>query len=230
MTEKEIDDILDRASRPSDLDPALLERAKQTVVSNLRPLRPLPPPGLFIAAFLIVFGVILAAGASITAMNGWRALAATDRIAIFAALVAMASLGAIACSREMRPAGGRRVTGMVFVIAVAGLLAIFALILRDYSMQKFVRQGVPCLVVGLAFALPAALIGTVLLRRGYILNRLAAGLAVGTLAGLSGIGVLELHCANLKASHVMSWHVGVVLISALLAGGLLAIWRGANRA
>jgi len=44
----------------------------------------------------------------------------------------------------------------------------------------------------------------------------AAGLAAGTVAGLAGLGMLELHCPNLKAVHVLVWHVAVVAVS----GGL----------
>jgi len=43
-----------------------------------------------------------------------------------------------------------------------------------------------------------------------------AGLAAGTLSGLTGLAMLELHCSNLKAIHVMFWHVAVVVASGLL--------------
>ena len=46
-------------------------------------------------------------------------------------------------------------------------------------------------------------------------------LVVGTLAGLAGVTMLELHCANLEAPHVMLWHTAVMPISAA-AGALLA--------
>ena len=37
----------------------------------------------------------------------------------------------------------------------------------------------------------------------------------GAFGGLSGVAVLELHCANLEAPHILLWHVGVVPASAL---------------
>jgi len=43
-----------------------------------------------------------------------------------------------------------------------------------------------------------------------------AGLAAGTLSGLTGLTMLELHCPNLKAIHVMVWHVAVVIVSGIL--------------
>ena len=49
-----------------------------------------------------------------------------------------------------------------------------------------------------------------------------------TLSGLTGLGMLELHCPNLKAIHVMVWHVAVVVVSAGLGfamGWIADTWR-----
>jgi hypothetical protein len=43
-----------------------------------------------------------------------------------------------------------------------------------------------------------------------------AGLAVGVLSGLTGLGMLELDCPNPKAIHVLTWHVAVLVSSGLL--------------
>lgn len=43
-----------------------------------------------------------------------------------------------------------------------------------------------------------------------------AGTAAGALAGLTGLAMLELHCQNLKAIHVIVWHVAVVVTSGAL--------------
>ncbi|HWB97785.1 MAG TPA: NrsF family protein, partial [Bryobacteraceae bacterium] len=48
------------------------------------------------------------------------------------------------------------------------------------------------------------------------------GVAAGAFAGLAGIGMLELHCPNLAAMHVMVWHVAVLVVSGILGG--LAGW------
>jgi hypothetical protein len=73
-------------------------------------------------------------------------------------------------------------------------------------------------------AIPAALASWLLLRRGFAVNSVAAGLVAGTLAGLAGVTMLELHCANLQAPHVMLWHTAVMPVSAA-AGALLAWLR-----
>jgi hypothetical protein len=44
----------------------------------------------------------------------------------------------------------------------------------------------------------------------------------GTLAGLAGVTMLELHCPNFEALHVMLWHTAVVPASG--AAGALLGW------
>jgi hypothetical protein len=53
-------------------------------------------------------------------------------------------------------------------------------------------------------------------------------MAAGTLAGL---GMLELHCANLEAPEVMVWNTAVVIVSGLVGGmiGWVARLREAGR-
>ncbi|HEY1493964.1 MAG TPA: NrsF family protein, partial [Candidatus Solibacter sp.] len=53
-------------------------------------------------------------------------------------------------------------------------------------------------------------------------NSVAAGFAKGTLAGLAGVTMLELHCTNFEAPHVMVWHIAVLPVSAAI--GTLAAW------
>ena len=91
--------------------------------------------------------------------------------------------------------------------------------------ERFVSQGMTCLIAGLLFALPASLAWW-LLSRGFAVNSVAAGLAKGTLAGLAGVTMLELHCPNFEAPHVMVWHIAVLPVSAAI--GMLAAWAGSG--
>jgi hypothetical protein len=51
-------------------------------------------------------------------------------------------------------------------------------------------------------------------------------LACGTLAGLAGVIMLELHCAKLLAPHLVVWHTAVLLVSAATAFALTgAVFR-----
>jgi hypothetical protein len=217
MTDRDIDEILNRATSGGQ---APTERPKAQIVASLRPVRPIAPPWVWVTGFLLVFAVVAVAGAARLGLYGVAALGPVPFAIIFAVVVAAVCIAAIATVREMIPASGRRMAGAALLAAIAGLLAIFALLFHDYGMQKFVPQGVACLTAGLSFAIPAALVVCLFLRRGFVMSLTATGLAAGTLAGLAGIGVLELHCPILKAPHVMVWHVGVVVLSAAVGWGI----------
>ena len=99
------------------------------------------------------------------------------------------------------------------------MIVVFSDSFHDFDMSRFVPQGIACLEVGLLIAIPAALCGWLVLRRGFAVDAVSAGLAAGTLAGLAGVITLELHCPNFRAMHVMVWHTLVIPVSA--AGGAL---------
>jgi hypothetical protein len=75
-------------------------------------------------------------------------------------------------------------------------------------------------------AIPAALLSLWVLRRGFAVNFVSAGMVAGTLGGLAGVTLLELHCPNFQAAHILVWHTAVVVVS----GGLGALAGVALRA
>jgi len=228
MTSKDVDDLLTRSVVPDDVDAAAVERAKQAILGSLTPVRPMAPAWVFTVAFVILFAVVAIAGGTMLGMYGLHALSGTERAIIFSVVIAGAAFAGLAGAREMSPAGGRRIGGWVFAGGGIALLAAFALLFHDYNMASFVKQGVSCLRAGLLFAVAGAVIMSLVFVRGYVLNPRGAGLAAGTLAGLAGIGTLELHCPNLNAMHVMVWHLGVVVLSGfagLLIGSIFGKLR-----
>jgi hypothetical protein len=222
MQPEEIDRILAQAagrSVPHSLNPAVIERAKAVLPERLAPVRPLAPAWMFTSVLFAAFAAVSVICALLLGLRGLHALNGIQLTVIFPVLVAGAGIAAVASAREMRPAGGKRIGRFALAVSTLALLGAFALLLRDYDTQKFVSEGVPCLVAGLACAIPAAIVIWLFLRRGFVLDLPAAGLAAGTLAGLAGIAMLEMHCAILKAPHVMFWHVAVVPVCGV--GGLL---------
>jgi hypothetical protein len=94
-------------------------------------------------------------------------------------------------------------------------VVVFAILFHDYRMGRFFSEGIACLGAGLFQAAATGILLWLVLRRGLILNPVAAGVAAGTLAGLAGFGMLELHCPILKAMHLMVWHTAVIPLSGL---------------
>ncbi len=225
MTPQDMDRILAQAAErgaPKNIDPAAIGRAKASLPGSLAPVRPMGSALAFVSVLVAVFAAVAVCGAVAFGIHGFPVLSAIRRAVIFPVVFSGACVAAIASIREMRPAGGRRMGPLALAVATLTPLAAFAGLFRDYNFQNFVPEGVKCLLAGLVCAIPAAILIFLILRRGFILDYRAAGLATGTLAGLAGIGMLELHCPILKAPHILFWHVAVVWVSGL--GGWLAGW------
>jgi hypothetical protein len=196
MKPDEIDRILDQAGQrdvQDDAERAAVDRVQRALLSDLRPVRPMAPLWAFVGMFTALSAGVAIAVAAALGFYGVHALAVPQRALIFPALLAAAWLAAAACARAMRPAAGARLGSKALLIAAMGFPVLFALVLRGYSTYGFVEEGIPCLING----------------------RSTAGIAAGVLSGLTGLAMLELHCQNLKAIHVMFWHVAVVVVSGL---------------
>ena len=227
MKDSEIDNLLEtaRASREPDPgpDPETLNRIAASVQASLKPVRPLPSPWILAGGLLLVAGAVAVAGAARVGFFGIEQMAPWQRLLIFPALGILAVIAASELVSAMIPGSLRRISsGALLTVAIAALLVVFALSFRDYQTVHFISAGVTCLVVGTLHAIPAALLSWLVLRRGFAVKPVSAGLAAGALAGLAGLGVLELHCNNFQAAHVLVWHTAVVLVSA--TAGALAAW------
>jgi hypothetical protein len=155
------------------------------------------------------------------------------RMLIFPALGILALLSANTLVQQMIPGSRRRFSsGTILALGSVGLAGVFALVFRDYQTDQFISAGIPCLLTGLLFAIPAALFSWLLLRRGFAVHPVSAGCVAGTLAGLAGVGMLALHCPNFEAAHVLVWHTAVVPLSSALgaaAGWLLRRRSSSNK-
>ncbi|HXM45957.1 MAG TPA: NrsF family protein [Bryobacteraceae bacterium] len=230
MRDEEIDKILKQAAAqaPSNVDPALLDRIAKSVGSSLVPVRPLPPRWVLASGLALVCAAVALAGAARAGFFGIQAQSPLDRALIFPTLGILIWLAATAAAGEAIPGSRRRAAPSTLLAAGSlALLAIFAVLFQDYRTERFVSQGIVCLAAGLLHAIPAAPASWLLQRRGFAVNPVAAGLVVGTLAGLAGVGMLELHCRNLETLHVMLWHTAVLPLSA--AAGALVGWAVTRR-
>lgn len=224
MRNADIDDALEQAVRsPHAVRPELLKRIAETIRPTLVPVRPLPPGWALSAGLLLILAAVALVGASRVGFQGFAALGLVPRAAIFGTLVVLACAAAGAMVAEWIPGSRRRLTaGGLLALACAALLGVFALLFHDYRTQHFLAAGLSCLLTGLLHAVPAALLAWWLLRRGCALNAVSAGLAAGVLGGLTGETLLELHCTNFEALHVLIWHTLVVPVSG--AAGALLGW------
>ncbi len=224
MKDQEIDDVLKEAASASPrLNPRILQTIAGSIESSLHPVPPLPPPWLMTAALLLVSAAVALAGAWLNGFLGIEKMDLTLRASIFPALGILAWLAASTLVRQMVPGSLRRVSsGAILAIATVTMLGVFASVFRDYHTDHFVSAGIACLLTGLLYAVPAALLSWLVLWRGFSVSPVSAGCVAGTLAGLAGVGMLELHCPNFEAAHVLVWHTAVLPVSAAL--GAVAGW------
>jgi len=220
MTPDEIGRILaeaaHRALPEGGGDDRAAARAEAAILKDLHSVTPLAPSWLYILILVLLFAAAAVDSASVLGMAGLFALSPPQRALIFGALFGTASLAAVACSRQMRPASGRNLSPLAWLLATSLLALVFALLFGGYDLLHFVHDGIPCLVAGLSVAVPTGFAIGLLLRRGFVLNWSAAGLAAGVLGGLAGLAMLEMHCPNLKAIHVIVWHVAVLMVTCAL--------------
>lgn len=217
--EQKLDAILAEIGR-GVVSNVAVPRAQAAILSDLHPVRPLAAASTYALAFAAVFATAAILSGSVLGLHGLHALSLEQSALIFTTLLLTAALASFACARVMRPASGSSLGSLALLVSAAAFPVLFALIFQGYSTLHFIPEGIPCLRAGLIVAAPTAVILAWLLRRGFVLQWRTAGLAAGTLAGLTGLAMLELHCANLKAIHTMVWHVAVVVVSALLWASL----------
>jgi hypothetical protein len=191
------------------------------MIEDIRPVRSLPPAGLFLLAFALIFLSVVAGGAVRLGADGWEVLSVEQKVVTFAALAASATLMAVSMVRQMAPGSKEAISATVlpiggFVVLMAAMGAVF----RSEQELAFVANGLKCLRIGLQYSIPPIFLFWLLLRRGAVLFPGIAGAAAGGFAGLIGLSVLQISCPNLNTYHILVWHLGVILISALAGAGL----------
>jgi len=229
MTDEDVDRVLQGASRTTpQVEPAMLKGIADSINSSLQPVRPLPPPWVLTGGLaLICAGVALAAVAR-AGFHGIEKLTLWESIPIFSTLGILNWVAAMELVRQLIPGSRRHFgAGGLLITANGSLLGIFALVFHDYNTQRFFGAGITCLLTGVLVAFPTSIFSWLVLRRGFAVKPVSAGLAAGTLAGLCGVTMLELHCPNLEALHVLVWHTAVVPAAA--AAGTVVAWALSNR-
>jgi hypothetical protein len=229
VNDREMDDLLKKAGGSGlPPEPALLDRIAGSIQPTMRPVRPLPSAGVLRTGLMAICVAVAVAGAARLGFFGIHAMSNLQML-IVPLLVGLILSAAATWVAEMIPGSKRRESarGGLFA-AVLEILVLFAILFRDHHTENFVHAGLACLVAGLLHAIPIAIAGWWLVRRGFAVNPTHAALAAGTLAGLGGILMLELHCPNFEVSHLLVWHTAVIPASAALAvlfAKLVQIWR-----
>jgi hypothetical protein len=206
-----------------EMDAGQIDRLQKMIIKELRPVRQLLPSWVFFSAFLLVFAALSYVGVLYLGPIDWFVLMPGQKIAVFSTLAASAGLLAFSLVRQMVP--GEKALFRPGLLPV-GLFVLLALVVASVFQVRtdphFLRSGEWCLKAGMPYAIPAAIVFWLILRRGAILSPRVGGATAGMLAGLVSTTVLEVHCPNQNLWHILVWHFGFALLG-LAAGLLIAI-------
>jgi hypothetical protein len=131
----------------------------------------------------------------------------------FGALAVCGALLAFSLAADMSPGSHRPAPSVVLTGGILlSLAAIFCVLLPYHTETSFWVPSGKCLQLGVAFAVPTALLAWALLGRGAALSPAINGAAAGLLGGLAGLAVLEIHCPDHNLPHVLVAHWGTALV------------------
>ena len=193
-----------------------LRQIAEGMSTNLRPVRPVAPARYFFAAMVGVFVSIVALGVyhmgafAITVMTPLQTGVILTMLAVCTGLLAHSLV------QQMVPGTRHRISPRLLPAGITISLMIAMTVLFQFQHERnFWGNAWACIRAGTPFGVLAAVPLWLMLRRGAILSPALTGAATGLFAGLVGTSVLEIHCPNLDASHILVSHVGVAILCAL---------------
>ena len=221
---------LDKGHNSLEPSRGRLKQIQTTINEDLTAVRPLASSSVLLLAFMLTSLVVVVTGSLLMGMRGWGALSKVQGITVFAALTSSVIFLAISLASQMAPGGKHSISPLLLPIGILALLILVTTAIFHVRHESaFVLDGLACLRTGLTYSVPAALVIWALLSRGAILYPKLTGAAAGGLAGVIGLGVLEVGCSNLSMFHILVWHLGVILVCTLggiLLGATVEFFRG----
>jgi len=196
--------------------PATLQQIAEGIATNLRPVSPVAPAGCFFAAFSGIFVSIVALFVYRIGALAIAVMTPLEAVATLTALAVSTGLVAYSLAHQMIPGSRHRISPRLLPVGIGVLLTIMIAVLFQFQReQNFWQHAWPCIRVGTPIGVLAAVPFWLILRRGAILSPAMTGATTGLLAGLVGTSVLEIHCPNLDAWHILVSHLGVAMLCAL---------------
>jgi len=196
--------------------PATLRQIAKGIVSNLRPVRPLAAARHFFGAFVGIFFSIVALGVYRMGAFAIAVMTPLQTAAILSVLAVSTGLLTYSLVHQMVPGSRYRISPRLLPVGIPiSLTIVIAVLFQFQHEQNFWGNAWACIRAGTPIGALAAVAFWLVLRRGAILSPSMTGAATGLLAGLVGTSVLEIHCPNLDAWHILASHLGAAMLCAL---------------
>jgi hypothetical protein len=226
---RELVSVLNRPVGADSPSPETLRHIADGMAADLRPVRPIAPAWYFLGAFAGIFVSIVALGVYRMEAFAIAVMTPLQTSAILTALAISTGLLVYSLVQQMVPGSRHRIPPKLLPVAIAIALTIAMAVLFQFQHERnFWASAWACIRAGTPYGVVAAVPFWLMLRRGAILSPGMTGAATGLLAGLVGTSVLEIHCPNLDAWHILVSHLGVAILCALagLIIGLAAENKG----
>jgi hypothetical protein len=198
------------------------------MIADYGPVRPIVPRSYVFAALVSIF--VCAVGFGIHRLGAFAIMAMSplQSSVILGTLAVCTGLLASSLTQQMVPGRRFRISPRLLPVGVmAALAAVIAVMFEFQGEPDFWAGNWDCLKAGIPQGVLAAVPFCLVLRRGAILSPAMTGAATGLLAGLVGTSVLEIHCPNLHAGHILVSHLGVAVLGAAV-GILTGMVAGAR--
>ncbi len=193
--------------------PAALRQIERGMVAGLRPVRPVAPSRHLFAAFAGIFACFVAFG--VYRLGAFAVMSPLQAWSILSGLAISSGLMAYSLANQMVPGSRHRIPPGLLAGGILILLTVAITVLFHFQHEgDFWAGNWACIRAGAPLGVLAAIPFWLVLRRGAVLSRGMTGAATGLLAGLVGTSVLEIHCPNLDAGHILVSHLGVSLLCA----------------
>ncbi len=197
----------------AELHPEVQRKVTGLLASSLTPVKPLPSQSRLVLAFLVVFAACAAGLIAVMDKAGFHLMTVVQMACMAAILAAGGILFSIAVAWRMVP-GSRQSFALPFVLALSGFGVIggIALLFPWRTSHAFVAEGWPCAAMELMVAVPAAVVFWLIARRGALFGGAGVGAAVGGLAVVLALAILQFRCMFQQAPHLLVWHGGTAAI------------------
>jgi len=216
IKDHDLDNILEQAAEANELEEVVDQRPPDNIPPLPEPVRRTLSWWAIALRLQSIFLLVAILGATRLGLNGVRVLNGAQSSLIFLLLGSLGLMAASAAATRMDPGSTIRFNPRtVLAGSTVAFVAVFAVLFQDYRMDRFISEGLDCLATGLVHDIPAGLLLWLVIRKGVVRDPIAVGLAAGTLAGMAGFGMLEMHCPILKSMHLMVWHIAVIPLSGL---------------
>ena len=201
------------------LSPEIRRKVQGTLASSLIPVKPLPSQRTLLLQFLSVFVACTVGLIAIMDKAGFHLMTAAQMVSIAAILAGGGILFSLTVAGRMVP-GSRQGLPLSLVLALSsfGLFGGIALLFPWRTSGSFVSEGWPCAAMELMIAVPAGVVFWLLARRGALFGGAGVGAALGGLAVVLALAVLQFRCMFQQAPHLLVWHgVTAAILIALAA-------------